>query len=73
MGPRAVVVLVQGDRRITLGGVDPESRCDLGLVDDLLRFQLLARRFGWQLLITEVRADLRELFEMVGLLDRVDG
>lgn len=68
-----MVVLVQGDRRIPLGGVDPATRCDLGLVDDLLRFQLLAKRLGWRLVITEVRADLRELFEMVGLVDRVEG
>lgn len=66
-------MLVQGDHRITLGGVAPETRCDLGLVDDLLRFQLLAKRFGRSLIITDARADLRDLFEMVGLVDLVEG
>ncbi len=66
-------MLVHGARRTSLGRIDPATRCDLGLVDDLLRLQLLAKRFGWALVITEVRPDLRELFEMVGLADHVDG
>ncbi|MGH9085333.1 MAG: hypothetical protein ACRDYW_07760 [Acidimicrobiales bacterium] len=70
-GPRAVVVLQQGGRDVVLGSVDRPGRCDLGLVDDLLRLQLAAERFGWSLRITRVRADLRELFELVGLADRL--
>jgi hypothetical protein len=69
--PRAVVVLMQGQREVVLGTVDRATRCDLGLVDDLLRLQLIARRLGWSIRITEVRADLRELFELVGLVDRL--
>jgi hypothetical protein len=72
-GPRAVVVLAQGDTEVCLGEVDPALRCDLGLVDDLLRMQHHAARLGWTLRIVEVRSDLRELFELVGLLDRLDG
>lgn len=70
-GPRAVVVLVQGRREVVLGAVDRVARCDLGLVEDLLRLQLIARRLGWTVRITEVRPDLRELFELVGLVDRL--
>jgi hypothetical protein len=70
--PRAVVVVVQGEREVVLGAVDRATRCDLGLVDDLLRLQLIARRMGWSIRITEVRPDLRELFELVGLVDRLD-
>lgn len=71
-GPRAVVVLrgVRG-RDVVLGDVDRALRCDLGLVDDLLQLQRLARRFGWDLAITDVRGDLRELFELVGLTDQL--
>jgi hypothetical protein len=71
-GPRAVVVLVQDDRDVVLGGVDRSVRCDLGLVDDLLRLQHHAARLGWTLRITRVRRDLRELFELAGLVDRLD-
>lgn len=70
-GPRAVVVLRVGEREVVLGDVDRALRCDLGLVDDLLHLQRLARRFGWDLAITEVRDDLRELFDLVGLTDRL--
>ncbi len=70
--PRAVVLLVQGDRHVRLGGVDRDGRCDLGLVDDLLRLRLLAKQLGWDVRIAEVRSDLRELFEMVGLADQLD-
>lgn len=70
--PRAVVVLAQGDREIVMGPLDGARRCDLGLVEDLLRAQLVAQRLGWSMHITEVRPDLRELFELVGLIDRLD-
>ncbi|MGK2948856.1 MAG: hypothetical protein ACSLFP_09800 [Acidimicrobiales bacterium] len=69
--PRAVVVLRVGDGEVVLGDVDSDLRCDLGLVDDLLHLQRLARRFGWDLAITEVRDDLRELFDLVGLTDQL--
>lgn len=70
-GPRAVVVLEQDGHDVVLGAVVRPGRCDLGLVDDLLRLQLAADRFGWSLRITQVRPDLRELFELVGLADRL--
>jgi hypothetical protein len=71
--PRAVVVLRQAAGDVVLGAVDRSVRCDLGLVEDLLRLQVVARRFGWSIAITEVRPDLRELFELVGLVDQLDG
>jgi hypothetical protein len=67
-----VVVLVQGDSEVELGCVDRAERCDLGLVDDLLRLKLMAKQLGWALRIVEVRADLRELFELVGLDDQLE-
>ena len=71
--PRAVVMLVQGDREVELGTVDSSLRCDLGLVDDLLRLQLVAKRLGWSIRIAQVRPDLRELFDLVGLTERLEG
>ena len=62
--PRAVVVLRRDDGDVLLGPVYGRDRCDLGFVDDLLRVQLAARRFGWTIQLRDVRADLRELIEM---------
>jgi ABC-type transporter Mla MlaB component len=70
--PRAVVVLVQDGHETQLGSIDRATRCDLGLVDALLHLQLLAQRFGWSIRITEVRPELRELFDLVGLTERLD-
>ena len=71
--PRAVVVLLRDDREVLLGPVYGPDRCDLGFVDGLLRVQLAARRFGWSIKLREVRPDLRELVELVGLTtDLVD-
>ena len=65
--PRAVVVLWRDDEEILLGPVYAPDRCDLGFVDGLLRVQLAARRFGWSICLREVRPDLLELVELVGL------
>ena len=70
---RAVVVLRRDDRDVLLGPVYGPERCDLGFVEGLLRVQLTARRFGWSIRLTEVRPDLLELVELVGLsTDLVD-
>jgi hypothetical protein len=66
-GPRAVVVLRRDDEDVLLGPVYGPDRCDLGFVEDLLRVQLAARRFGWTIQLRHVRADLRELIELAGL------
>jgi len=66
-GPSAVVVLRRDDGEVLLGPVYAPERCDLSLVDDLLRVQLAARRFGWCIRLREVRGDLRELIELAGL------
>ena len=68
-GPRAVIVLVAGDRRILLGTISPATRCDLGLVDDILRLRLAVTRFGWSLRLLHVADHLRELISLVGLDD----
>lgn len=66
-GPRAVVVLERDGEDVLLGPVHGPDRCDLGFVEDLLRVQLAARRFGWSIRLREVRPDLRELIELAGL------
>jgi hypothetical protein len=63
------VVLVQGEHELDLGPVDAAQRCDLALVDDLLRLRLGARRLGWRLEVRDQTADLRELLTLVGVAD----
>jgi hypothetical protein len=65
--PRAVVVLLRDGQEVLLGPVYAPDRCDLGFVDGLLRVQLAARRFGWGIKLREVRPELRELVDLVGL------
>jgi hypothetical protein len=71
--PRAVVLLLRDGQEVLLGPVYGPDRCDLGFVEGLLRVQLAARRFGWSIRLTDVRPDLRELVDLVGLTtDLVD-
>ena len=68
-GQRAVVVLVQDGREVVLGSIGDTIRCDLALVDELLKLQLITKRLGWTIRIVEVRSELRELFDLVGLTE----
>jgi hypothetical protein len=68
-GQRAVVVLVQDGRKVVLGSIDDTIRCDLALVDELLKLKLVTQRLGWRIRIVDVRSDLRELFDLVGLTE----
>ena len=72
-GPRAVVVLRRDGEDVLLGPVYGPDRCDFGFVEDLLRVQLAARRFGWTIRLVEVREDLRELIDLVGLSPDLGG
>jgi len=70
---RAVVVLLRDGEEVLLGPVYAPDRCDLGFVEGLLRVQLTARRFGWSIRLSDVRPDLLELVDLVGLrADLVD-
>jgi hypothetical protein len=66
------MVLTSGDLEVVVGPVDRAMRCDLALVDHLVRLQLDARRWGWSLRIRDVAPELRELFDLVGLTDQLD-
>jgi hypothetical protein len=68
---RAVVALVRDGECVEVGPV-AATTCDAALVDDLLRFDLAARRLGWQLRLRQVDQQLRELLDLVGVADRVD-
>ena len=70
--PRAVVVLVAGDLQIPLGAIGHRARCDLALLDDLLRLRLAFGRRGWTMQLTQVDRETRVLLELVGLGDCLD-
>jgi hypothetical protein len=42
---------------------------DLGIVDALARLQLVARRSGYEVAVTDAPPDLLELIELAGLCD----
>jgi len=67
--PRAVVVLIVGEREFPLAVVDRGTKCDLALVEHLVRLQLAAGRRGCSIRLTHVDRDIRELVELVGLGD----
>jgi hypothetical protein len=67
--PRAVVMLVIGERAVPLGVIDAATRCDLALIDDIGRLRLLGSRLGWSIRLAHVDSDLRDLVELVGLSD----
>jgi hypothetical protein len=66
-GPAAVVLLRRDGREHLLGPVYGPRTCDLRFVEDLARVQLAARRFGWSIRLVDVRPDLLELVDLVGL------
>lgn len=53
--------------------VPPERPFDLGLVDELARLQLAARRLGCSIKLRHACPELLELLEIVGLSDVVSG
>jgi STAS domain len=64
-----VVVVAEGGRELRI--IVDEGRCDLGLVDVLMRMALEARRGGYRVRIEGAPPELRGLLELVGLADVV--
>ena len=62
-----MVRLLRDGQEVILGPVYGPDRCDLGFVEDLLRVQLAARRFGWAIRSPTSGPDLLELVDLVGL------
>lgn len=71
-GPWARIVLAVGDLEIPVGSIDRTTRCDMELVDDLLRFQLAAAPLGLDIRITDIHSDLWELLDLLGVADQLD-
>lgn len=72
--PLAAVVLLRCDgEEHLLGPVYGPRTCDLGFVEDLARVQLAALRFGWSIRLVDVRPDVLELVDLVGLRSALMG
>lgn len=56
-------------REVSLGWVGHGGPCDLGLVDDLARLQLAARRHGGSIRLRHTSGELAELLTLAGLAD----
>lgn len=69
--PWARIVLLVGDLELPVGSIDRTTRCDMELVDDLLRFQLAARSLGLAIRVVDVRGDLRDLLDLLGVTDQI--
>jgi hypothetical protein len=65
--PRAVIVVVAGDRCRYVIAIEPTVVCDLDLVNRLLWFRLIAQRLGWVVLLEDVDDDLHDLLDFLGV------
>ena len=63
----ATVELVRGDTAVIRWPLQSLARPDLGVVDQLARLQLLARRLGCRIRLRDVCPELRDLLDLVGL------
>ncbi len=71
--PRAEVVLLRGDEEVARWALMWAGHPDLGLVDDVARLQLAARRAGCSIWLRHACPELVQLLELVGLGDVVPG
>jgi ABC-type transporter Mla MlaB component len=63
----ATVVVVRGGAVIATWPLSRAGRIDLGIVDELGRLHLAARRLGCSILLREPGRELQELLELAGL------
>jgi hypothetical protein len=69
--PRAEVVLLRGDQEVARWALTHSGPPDLGLVDEVARLQLSARRAGCRIWLRHACPDLVGLLDLVGLRELV--
>jgi hypothetical protein len=67
----STVVLVFGEITVASWPLDVRGRLDLGLLDELARLQLAARRVGFGIRLRGIRPELSELLALTGLAEAV--
>jgi hypothetical protein len=70
---QTMVVLVRGDVEVGSWPLAAGGRPDLCLVDELARWQLVARRLGCSIRLRDAGVDLWDLLEFLGLAQVVTG
>jgi hypothetical protein len=68
---QARVELVREGCAVEVGPIAPKATCDGELLDDLLRFDLAARRLGWRVRLRDVDPPLGEVLHLVDVLERL--
>ncbi len=68
-----MVVLVRDGIEVASGALVRRPRPDLGVVDELARLQLAARRVGCSIRLRHACLELWELLELVGLAEVLTG
>jgi ABC-type transporter Mla MlaB component len=68
---RTQIVVVCGDVVVTSWTLPGGRRADLGLIDELARLQLTARRLGCSIRLEQVDPQLRDLLVLSGLAEIV--
>ena len=63
----ALVVVLSGDVQVASWPLEGDGPPDIGVVDELARLQLRARRMGCSIRLREVSAELFELLDLLGL------
>lgn len=62
---------VVGSTEVPVARISAAERCDLALVEDILRLRLVAGRLGWSIELRDVDDHLAELVRLVGLPARL--
>jgi hypothetical protein len=68
-GSDAVVEVLDGGVAVAAWRLAVAAQPDLGIVDDLARLQLAARRFGWSIRLRDPGEGLVALLALAGLTD----
>ena len=63
----ALVVVLSGDAEVTTWPLEGDGPPDIGVIDELARLQLRARRMGCQIRLRQVSPELFELLDLLGL------
>ena len=65
--PRARIVALVGPAEVTIATISAAERCDLALVQSILRLRLVGKRLGWSVELRDVDDHLADLVQLVGL------
>ena len=67
----AIVVLLRAETELASWPLTVPDRHDLGVVDELARLQLAARRLGCSIRLRDVCSELSELLNLLGLAEAI--